>query len=124
MSFADQGIVTSKAITTESPQNSARWITPRNVLRLGIAVVALHIFQEAFLDAAASSLIANLLQIFSALLAATTCFVAIRRSSGFTRSFWLLIGLSSWCGRLLISAGCTTSLCGTFLPLEIRSSIF
>src|SRR5215471_18538498 len=75
MSFADQGIVTSKAITTESPQNSARWITPRNVLRLGIAVVALHIFQEAFLDAAASSLIANLLQIFSALLAATTCFV-------------------------------------------------
>jgi len=94
MSFADQGIVTSKAITTESPQNSARWITPRNVLRLGIAVVALHIFQEAFLDAAASSLIANLLQIFSALLAATTCFVAIRRSSGFTRSFWLLIGLS------------------------------
>ena len=69
MNFADQGIAASQATTNESPQNSARWITPRSVLSLGIAVVVLHIFQEAFLGAStAGSLIANLLQIFSALL--------------------------------------------------------
>ena len=39
-------------------------------------------------------MIANLLQILAALLAASTCFAAIRKSSGFARSFWLLIGLS------------------------------
>lgn len=95
MSFADQGKVTSEAIKARSPQNRGRWISPRTVLSLGIAVIVLHILQEAFLGTgAAGSLIANLLQIFSALPAATTCFVAIRRSSGFTRPFWLLIGLS------------------------------
>ncbi len=95
MSVADQGIATSQATTTKSPQSHGQWITPRSIVRVGIAVVLLHIFQEVFLGTSSiGSLVANTLQILAALLAATTCFAAIRKASGFMRSFWLLIGLS------------------------------
>jgi hypothetical protein len=95
MSFADRGKATSAAITGKSPQNQGQAIAPGSVLTLGIAIVVLHIAQEAvFGNNTAGSFTANLLQIFSAVLAAATCFAAIRKSSGFTRSFWLLIGMS------------------------------
>jgi len=95
MSFADRGKATSAAITGKSPQNQGQAIAPSSVLTLGIAIVVLHIAQETvFGSSTAGSFTANLLQISSAILAAATCFAAIRKSSGFTRSFWLLIGMS------------------------------
>jgi hypothetical protein len=88
MSIADRGKAAQEPIITKSPQGPGRWISPRTVLTLGIAVVVFHIAQEAALGtSAAGSLIANLLQILSALLAAACCLAAIGRSSGFTRSF-------------------------------------
>lgn len=96
MGHADRGIATSETIVTKLPQvNRRRWISPRTVLSVGVCILVLHIAQETILGAsAAGSLIANFLQILSALLAASCCFAAIRKSSGFVRSFWLLIGMS------------------------------
>ena len=95
MSFADRRTTLSKAVTELTSRGTTQWIKPRSILVLGAAIIALHLFQQAiFGTSAAGSLIANLLQIFSALLASACCFAAIRRSSGFTRSFWLLMGLS------------------------------
>ena len=89
MSSADRGIAASEVITTEFPtMGQRRRISPRSVLILGVFVVVVHIAQEALIGSSAiGSLTANLLQIFSALLAATCCFGAVRRSFGFTRSF-------------------------------------
>lgn len=68
---------------------------PRKLFILAVVIVALHAIQEVFVGASPlGSLLANLLQIFSACLAAILCFGAGRRGSGFTRPFWLLIGFS------------------------------
>lgn len=95
MSFADRRMTLSGGTTGSLPDEKSQWITPRRILALAAGIVALHLLQQAiFGTSPAGSLIANLLQILSALLAATCCIAAIRSSSGFTQSFWLLIGLS------------------------------
>ncbi|HEV2397606.1 MAG TPA: PAS domain S-box protein [Candidatus Sulfotelmatobacter sp.] len=67
----------------------------RNLLRLSAAVIALHILQEMFLGTSPlGSFLSNALQISCAVVASVACFAAIRRSVGYTRFFWLLIGLS------------------------------
>lgn len=95
MSFADRRTTLSEARTGLLPHEKSHWFTPRRILVLAAGIVALHLLQQViFGTSAAGALLANLLQILSASLAATCCFAAIGRSSGFTRSFWLLIGLS------------------------------
>jgi formate hydrogenlyase transcriptional activator len=95
MSFADRRTALSERMTELTFHQKNQWITPRSILVLSAAIVPLHLLQQIIFGTnSAGPLIANFLQIFSALLAAVTCFAAIRRSSGFTRSFWLLIGLS------------------------------
>jgi len=68
---------------------------PRKLLIASAAVVTLHVLQEVFLGVSPlGSLLANALQIFTACLAAVLCFAAMRRGTGFTRPFWLLVGCS------------------------------
>ncbi len=97
MSSADRGTSAQETHPGERfPQKQKKqWITPRSVLILGTGVIAFHLLQELTLGpSAAGSFIANTLQIFCAGLAAAASFAAIRKSTGFTRPFWLLIGLS------------------------------
>jgi len=68
---------------------------PRKLLIASAAIVTLHVLQEVFLGVSPmGSLLANTLQIFAACLAAVLCFAAMRRGTGFTRPFWLLVGCS------------------------------
>ena len=97
MSSADQGKSSSEqsSIVRFTLDQNRQWVTPRGVLVSGVAIIALHILQEALLGTSAvGSLLANALQISCALLATAACLLAIRRSTGFARSFWLLIALS------------------------------
>ena len=58
-----------------------------------LCVVALHVATVVFLGTSSfGSLLGNALQIFSSFLAAAMCFQAARRSGGFGRSFWILVG--------------------------------
>jgi len=71
----------------------------RKLLTVAIGVVVLHAAQSLFLGRTPlGALVANSLQITSALLAAFTCFDASRRGVGFTRLFWRVVGFSflSW----------------------------
>jgi|SRR5215471_4618918 len=94
MSFADRRKTLSKAITELIFHEKSQRISPGSILMLSAGIVGLHLLQQGIFGiSAAGSLIANLLQFFGC--AGRTCsFAAIGRSSGFTRSFWLLIGLS------------------------------
>jgi len=65
---------------------------PRKLLILALSVVALHFLVAATLkDAPAGFLCSNILQNFSAGLAAVLCFRASRRGCGLSRPFWLLM---------------------------------
>ncbi len=68
----------------------------RKLLSFGAIVVVLHVVQEAFIGTTPfGSFLSNSLQISCAIAAIAACFGAIHRGKGFTRPFWLLIGLSS-----------------------------
>jgi PAS domain S-box-containing protein len=65
----------------------------RSLVQVSLAVVVCHVISvvwlgPSFLDA----LIVNLLQIFASFLGAAMCFRAARKASGFTQSFWTLVG--------------------------------
>ncbi|HKI10813.1 MAG TPA: PAS domain S-box protein [Candidatus Acidoferrum sp.] len=71
---------------------SAR-IFPRSLLLLALAVVICHVLTVVFFGATAfGSLLGNALQILSSLVAAIMCFRAARKLSGFSHSFWTLVG--------------------------------
>jgi PAS domain S-box-containing protein len=58
-----------------------------------LCAVALHVATVVYLGTSSfGSLLGNALQIFSSFLAAAMCFQAARRSGGFGRSFWILVG--------------------------------
>jgi two-component system cell cycle sensor histidine kinase/response regulator CckA len=58
-----------------------------------VSVVTLHVLTVVFLGTTTyGSLFGNVLQIFSSFLAAAMCFQAARRTAGFGRSFWILVG--------------------------------
>ncbi|HTC40649.1 MAG TPA: PAS domain S-box protein [Candidatus Acidoferrales bacterium] len=66
---------------------------PRSLAYMAALVVTLHVCSIVFLGTSpAGALIGNLLQIFCSMLAAIMCFRAARKSSGFTQSFWTLVG--------------------------------
>lgn len=97
MSFADRGTAVREVQPVEPvpPNQKKQWITGRSVFILGTGAIALHLLQEfIFGTSAAGSFIADTLQIICAGVAAAACFAAIRRGTGFTRPFWLLVGLS------------------------------
>ena len=71
------------------------WLTNRRLLIFGIGVVGLHAFQEVFIgQSALGAFVANLFQIACAGLAVIACLRAARKGNGFTRPFWVLVGLS------------------------------
>ncbi|HWY08598.1 MAG TPA: PAS domain S-box protein [Candidatus Acidoferrales bacterium] len=62
-------------------------------------MIVLHVLSVVFLGISPlGSLLGNALQIFSSFLAAAMCFQAARRTVGFGRSFWTLvgIGMAAW----------------------------
>jgi two-component system cell cycle sensor histidine kinase/response regulator CckA len=66
---------------------------PRSLAVVAVVVVALHVATVVFLGTSSfGSLLGNALQIFASFLAAAMCFQAARRSMGFVRSFWTLVG--------------------------------
>ena len=66
---------------------------PRKLSILALAIIGLHIVEVLVLGkSAAGSLFGNLLQVLASFLAAAMCLTASRRGSGFSRSFWLLVG--------------------------------
>src|SRR6266404_3680684 len=66
---------------------------PRKLSILALAIVVLHIVEVATLGKSyAGSLLGNSLQIISSFIALGMCIGASRRGSGFSRSFWLLVG--------------------------------
>ena len=66
---------------------------PRSLWLLALAVVIGHVLTVVFFGATAfGSLLGNALQIFSSLVAALMCFRAARKLSGFSHSFWTLVG--------------------------------
>jgi PAS domain S-box-containing protein len=68
-------------------------VFPRSLAVAALCVVTLHVVTAVFLGTTSSgSLLGNALQIFSSFLAAAMCFQAARRSAGFGRSFWILVG--------------------------------
>jgi PAS domain S-box-containing protein len=71
-------------------------ITRRLPLTLGLvalAIVALHVLSVVYLGTSLwGSLSGNFLQILSSFLAAAMCFRAARKGTGFSQSFWMLIG--------------------------------
>lgn len=88
MSAADQRRILAISEFVDQPKM-------RNLLKLSAVAVALHILQEIFLGTSPlGSFVSNTLQISCALLASIACLAAIRRSVGYTRFFWLLMGLS------------------------------
>src|SRR5271166_3558855 len=72
---------------------------PRFLALVAPLVIVLHVLVVVFLGTTpAGSLAGNGLQVFSSFLAATLCFGAARRGSGFIRSFWILVGcgIGAW----------------------------
>ncbi|MFI5096796.1 MAG: PAS domain S-box protein [Candidatus Acidiferrales bacterium] len=68
-------------------------IFPRYLLLLALTVVICHVLTVVFFGATAfGSLLGNALQIFSSGVAALMCFRAARKLSGFSQSFWTLVG--------------------------------
>jgi PAS domain S-box-containing protein len=66
---------------------------PRKLSILALAIIALHIVEVATLGKSyAGSLLGNSLQIISSFIALGMCIGASRRGTGFSRSFWLLVG--------------------------------
>jgi two-component system cell cycle sensor histidine kinase/response regulator CckA len=66
---------------------------------VALSVIVLHVLSVVFLGISPlGSLLGNALQIFSSFLAAAMCFQAARRTVGFGRSFWTLvgIGMAAW----------------------------
>lgn len=71
------------------------WAANQNLLTFAISIVALHIFQEIFIGQnAVGAFLSNILQIMCAAAAVAACARASRKTKGFTRPFWTLIGLS------------------------------
>ena len=67
---------------------------PRTLTLVALAVVASHVLSIVYLGTTVlGSLVSNSLQIFASFLAAAMCFRAARNSSGFTQSFWTLVGV-------------------------------
>jgi PAS domain S-box-containing protein len=61
---------------------------------VALAIVGCHVLSVVYLGTSpVGSLIGNFLQIFASLLAATVCFRTAQRGQGFSRSFWMLVGL-------------------------------
>ena len=74
-------------------------IFPRSLLLLALSVVVGHVLTVVFFGSTAlGTLLGNILQIFSSLLAATMCFRAARKLPGFSQSFWTLMafGMGMW----------------------------
>ncbi|HTA59517.1 MAG TPA: PAS domain S-box protein [Candidatus Baltobacteraceae bacterium] len=72
---------------------------PRSLAVVALSVLALHALAVVFLGTSPlGSLFGNGLQIFASFLAAAMCFQAGRRTSGFSRSFWVLVsfGMCAW----------------------------
>jgi PAS domain S-box-containing protein len=66
---------------------------PRKLSILALAIVGLHIVEAFTLGKSpAGSLLGNSLQTISCFVALAMCIAASHRGSGFSRSFWLLIG--------------------------------
>ncbi|MGA3176582.1 MAG: PAS domain S-box protein [Candidatus Acidiferrum sp.] len=66
---------------------------PRSLLLLALCVVVCHILNVVLFRATAvGSLLGNTLQILSSLIAAMMCFQAARKQTGFSQSFWTLVG--------------------------------
>jgi len=66
---------------------------------VALSVVGLHALIVVFLGTSPlGTLFGNALQIFASFLAAAMCFQAARRTSGFARSFWVLVsfGMCAW----------------------------
>ncbi|HXP22598.1 MAG TPA: hypothetical protein VN807_00610, partial [Candidatus Sulfotelmatobacter sp.] len=73
-----------------STRRFPRWLT-----LIALAVVVCHVLTIVFFGTStAGSLIGNGLQIFSSLVAAALCLRASRKTTGFARSFWTLIGFA------------------------------
>ena len=72
-----------------------QWSPNRNLQIFAIGVIGLHVVQEIFIgQGAVGSFVSNFLQISCALFAVLACARASRKARGFTRPFWLLVGLS------------------------------
>jgi PAS domain S-box-containing protein len=68
-------------------------LLPRSLALVALLVVTAQVCSIVFLGVStAGSIVGNGLQIFSSFLAAAMCFRASRRASGFSQSFWTLIG--------------------------------
>jgi len=68
---------------------------PRKISILALTILGLHIVEVfIFGKSIAGSLFGNLLQISACALAVAMCIGASRRSGGFARSFWMLVGAS------------------------------
>jgi PAS domain S-box-containing protein len=68
-------------------------LLPRSLALVALLVVTAQVCSIVFLGVSpAGSVVGNSLQIFSSFLAAVMCFRASRRASGFSQSFWTLIG--------------------------------
>src|SRR5579859_284557 len=66
---------------------------PRSLAVAALGVLALHVATVVIFGSTSfGSLLGNALQIFASFLAAAMCFRAARRSAGFSRSFWVLVG--------------------------------
>lgn len=66
---------------------------PRTLALVALAIVASHLLSVVFLGPKdLGSLVGNLLQIFASFLAAAMCFRAARKVTGFSQSFWTLVG--------------------------------
>ncbi len=72
---------------------------PRFLWLLALAIVACHVLTAVFFGSTGlGSLLGNLLQILSSLLAAAMCLRAARKLTGFSQSFWTLVafGMGLW----------------------------
>ena len=68
---------------------------PRKISILALTILGLHIVEVfIFGKSTAGSLFGNLLQISACALAVAMCIGASRKSGGFARSFWMLVGAS------------------------------
>ncbi len=66
---------------------------PRRLTALALAIVALHVLNIVWAgDSAIGALWTNILESFSAVLAAFYCFRASRKVTGFGETFWKLVG--------------------------------